>query len=153
MKRMKAIGVALAVGAVAAAQPCFGRTVGILKDARSGITEGMIKTLEAGGWKTEILSIQDIAGEEKTRDVDVIFLPGGFNAYNFAEFKARRAMVRFVAGGKGILAGAVRGGYVRTSNRPLFPQIGAAHNRVNGPYILAQGNAAVTLSLSAYFVK
>ena len=151
MKCMKAIGVLLAAGAVASAQPCFGRTVGILKDARSGITEGMIKTLEAGGWKTEILSIQDIAGEEKTRDVDVIFLPGGFNAYNFADFKARRAMVRFVAGGKGILAGAVRGGYVRTSNRPLFPQIGAAHNRVNGPYILAQGDSELARAIDQPF--
>ena len=48
MKAIKAFGIVSAI--VALAQPGLCKTVGILKDARSGITEGIIKTIESAGW-------------------------------------------------------------------------------------------------------
>ena len=61
--------------------------------------------------------------------------------YFFPKEKARRQIVRFAASGKGVLVGGFRSGYVRTANRPMFPEIGMTHNRVNGPWISATGAA------------
>jgi len=133
------------------AQAGFGKTVGLFKDERSAINEGMLKTLNEVGWTTSILTTADLADEAKLAGLDVIFLPGGWNAYNFANIQARRCMVKFVAGGKGILAGAFRSGYVRTANRPLFPQVGATHNRVNGVYISAYGDSDLAKSIDQPF--
>ncbi len=134
-----------------AAQAGFGKTVGLWKDPRSAITDGMIKTLHEEGWQTVILQGKDLSDEAKLEGTDVLFLPGGWNAYFFADFKARRALVRYVAGGKGILAGAFRSGYVRTANRPFFPQVGAAHNRVNGPFLTAFGDSELARAIDKPF--
>jgi len=129
----------------------WGKTVGLWKDGRSYIRDGMLATLQEAGWKTVILQGADMADEAKLADLDVIFLPAGWNAYQFARFNARRNLVRYVAGGKGILAGAFRSGYVRTANRPLFPQVGATHNRVNGPYVSGHGDSELAKAIDRPF--
>ena len=129
----------------------WGETVGIWKDARSYITDGMLKTLTDDGWQTVILQGKDLSNEAKLAGLDVLFLPGGWNAYWFADFNARRAMIKFVASGKGILAGAFRSGYVRTANRPLLPQVGATYNRVNGPWISAFGDSDLSKAIDQPF--
>ncbi|NLB54901.1 MAG: HEAT repeat domain-containing protein, partial [Lentisphaerae bacterium] len=129
----------------------FSKTIGIWQDIRSHISDGMIMTMEKDGWETVILKGNDLSNEEKLAGLDVLFLPGGWNAYFYADFAARRAMVKFAAGGKGILAGAFRSGWVRTANRPLFPEVGAVYNRVNGPYVSAYGNSALAKAIDKPF--
>ncbi|NLE66066.1 MAG: hypothetical protein GX608_01430 [Lentisphaerae bacterium] len=129
----------------------WGKTVGLWRDDRSYITDGMLKTLQAAGWQTVILSGKDLSDEAKLSGLDVVFLPGGWNAYWFADFRARRALVKFVASGKGILAGAFRSGYVRTANRPLLPQVGATYNRVNGPIISPFGDSELAKAIDQPF--
>ena len=126
-------------------------TVGLWKDGRSYIRDGMLATLHEAGWKSVILQGADMGDEAELAGLDVVFLPAGWNAYQFARFNARRSLVRYVAGGKGILAGAFRSGYVRTANRPLFPQVGATHNRVNGPYISAHGGSDLAKAIDRPF--
>ena len=129
----------------------WSKTVGLWKDGRSYIRDGMLATLHEAGWKTVILQGAELGDGARYADLDVIFLPAGWNAYQFAKFNARRNMVKFVAGGKGILAGAFRSGYVRTSNRPLFPQVGATHNRVNGPYVSGHGGSDLAKAIDRPF--
>jgi HEAT repeat protein len=129
----------------------WGGTVGLWKDERSYITDGMLKTMNEAGWQTVILQGKDLSDEAKLGGLDVAFLPGGWNAYWFADLNARRALVKFVAGGKGILAGAFRSGYVRTANRPLFPEVGATYNRVNGPWISAFGDSELAKAIDKPF--
>ncbi|MBI2190656.1 MAG: HEAT repeat domain-containing protein [Planctomycetes bacterium] len=129
----------------------WGGTVGLWKDARSYISDGMLKTLTDAGWQTAILQGNDLSDETKLAGLDVVFLPGGWNAYWFADFNARRSLVKFVAGGRGILAGAFRSGYVRTANRPLFPEVGATYNRVNGPWISASGDSDLAKAIDKPF--
>ncbi|MDD5677396.1 MAG: HEAT repeat domain-containing protein [Kiritimatiellae bacterium] len=146
MKTWLIIGLLAATGITG-----WSKTAGLWKDSKSYITDGMLKTLQDAGWKTVILEGKDLADEAKLVGVDVIFLPGGWNGYNFANFNARRNLVKFVAGGKGILAGAFRSGYVRTANRPLFPQVGATYNRVNGPYLCASGDSDLAKAIDQPF--
>ncbi len=134
----------------------WGKTVGLYTDpgsggAKSALYPGMVQTIQDAGWQTVTIVGADLAKSEKTDGLDVIFLSGGHNMYNFAGFEARRNMVRFVAGGKGIFAGGCRGGYVRTSNRPIFPQVGATHNRVNGPYIFPTGDSVLAKAIDRPF--
>ena len=132
-------------------QGVWGRTIGLWKDGRSAITDGMLMTLKQAGWETVILQGNDLSNEAKLDSLDVLFLPGGHNVYFFADFHARRAMVRFAAGGKGIFAGAVRNGYVRTANRPIFPEVGEVYNRVNGPYVFAFGDSDLAKAIDRPF--
>ena len=134
-----------------AAGTVWSGTVGLWKDGRSYISDGMLKTLADEGWQTVILHGKDLSDEAELGGLDVIFLPGGWNAYWFANFDARRAMVKFAAGGRGILAGAFRSGYVRTANRPLFPEVGATYNRVNGPWISAFGDSDLAKAVDKPF--
>ena len=147
MKKQLAAAILLAF----ASELGLGKTVGLWKDARSAITDGMIKTLQEAGWQTVILQGRDLSDDAKLDALDALFLPGGWNAYFFADFKARRALVRYVAGGGGILAGAFRSGYVRTANRPIFPQVGAVHNRVNGPFLSASGDSELARAIDKPF--
>ncbi|MDA1142333.1 MAG: HEAT repeat domain-containing protein [Planctomycetota bacterium] len=148
---MKRLNLCLFLTVLLAAGTSWGATVGLWKDGRSYITEGMLKTLTDEGWQTVILQGKDLSDEAKLGALDVIFLPGGWNAYWFADFNARRAMVKYVASGKGILAGAFRSGYVRTANRPLLPQVGATYNRVNGPWVSAFGDSELAKAIEQPF--
>jgi len=129
----------------------WGKTIGLWKDARSAINDGMLKTFSEAGWTTTILSGNDLSNEAKLAGLDVIFLPGGWNEYFFPDFPARRNLVKYVAGGKGILAGAFRSGYVRTASRPIFPQVGATYNRVNGAFISAYGDSELAKAIDRPF--
>jgi len=129
----------------------WGKTVGLWHDARSQITDGMLKTLQEDGWQTIILKGKDLSDDSKLAGLDALFLPGGWNAINFADFNARRSLVKYAAGGGGILAGAFRSGYVRTGNRPIFPQVGATFNRVNGPYVSAFGDSELAKAIDKPF--
>ncbi len=132
------------------------RTVGIWRDARSVIPDGLLATLRDAGWEIEFLVStrrdgNDLHDTEKLDRLDAIFLSGGHNAYQFADFEARRNLVRYTAGGGGLLAAANRGGYVRTANRPFFPEIGEIYNRVNGPWVQAYGDSELAQSISEPF--
>ncbi len=127
------------------------KRVGVFKDARSHITGSMLKTLAEAQYEVEIIERRDLQAGEKLQRLDVLFLPGGWNALNFAGFHGRRNMIDFVAQGKGILAGAFRSGYVRTANRPLFPQIGAVYNRVNGSGLFPRGGSPLTAGIAVPF--
>jgi len=142
---------AFSLVAVVLVQSGWSKTIGLLKDNRSYISEGMLKTLNEAGWQTTILQGADLADEAKLAALDVIFLPGGWNSYYFTSFESRRNLVKFVAGGKGVLAGAFRSGYVRTATRPLFPQVGATYNRVDGAFISAYGNSELAKAIEQPF--
>lgn len=141
----------LLIGSMALAEPGDFKRVGVFKDARSHITDGMLKTLEDAQYVVEIIARRDLNDGEKLQRLDVLFLPGGWNSLNFAGFHGRRNMVDFVAQGKGILAGAFRSGYVRTANRPLFPQIGAVYNRVNGSGLFPCADSPLTAGIAGPF--
>jgi len=152
MRLMTRMTLVLVVWAcIAGISSSWGKTVGIWKDARSALNDGMIKTFSEAGWQPTILQGADLSDEAKLAGLDVIFLPGGWNEYNFPDFNARRTLVKYVASGKGILSGAFRSGYVRTANRSLFPQVGASHNRVNGAYISASGDSELAKSIDKPF--
>ncbi len=139
------------IGSMALAEADDLKRVGVFKDARSHITDGMLKTLAEAQYEVEIIERRDLQQGDKLQCLDVLFLPGGWNALKFAGFHGRRNMIDFVAQGKGILAGAFRSGYVRTANRPLFPQIGAVYNRVNGSGLFPCGDSPLTAGIAAPF--
>jgi hypothetical protein len=118
------------------ARTTWSGTLGLWKESPIYVSDGMLKTLEQAGWKTVIIERADLVDGAKLNDLDVIFLPGGWNAYAFAGFKARRNLVRFVASGKGLFTG-----YARTANRPLFPMVGAAAHLVRASVITAEGES------------
>ena len=112
----------------------WGGTLGLWKESPIYVSDGLLKTLKLAGWETVVIGRSELTDGKKLKDLDVIFLPGGWNAYAFAGFKARRNLVKFVASGKGIFTG-----YARTANRPLFPQVGATGHLVNGTVITSKG--------------
>lgn len=130
---------------------CPGKTLGLYRDESSGITDGMLRTLREAGWQVTMLTAPDLANEAKLAGMDVVFLPGGNNVYDFADFNARRSLVKYAAGGKGILAGAFRGGYVRTANRPLFPQVAEVYNKVNGSTVVSFGDSELAKAIDQPF--
>ncbi|MDD5676535.1 MAG: HEAT repeat domain-containing protein [Kiritimatiellae bacterium] len=143
------IGVLVMISALASAADV--KRVGVFEDARSYITPGMLKTLAEAQYETEIITRKDLQQGDKLNRLDVLFLPGGWNALKFDGFNGRRNMIDFLAQGKGILAGAFRSGYTRTGNRPLFPQIGAVYNRVQGSGVYPRGSGPLIAGIAAPF--
>ena len=141
----------LALTMLATTSVCSGKTVGIWKDRKSGYGDGMLITLQKAGWQTVILQGRDLTDGAKLADLDVVFLPGGHNVYAFPGFEGSRNLIKFVAGGKGILAGAFRSGYARTSNRPLFPQVGATYNKANSVYVRGVGDSELAKAIDQPF--
>jgi len=133
------------------AQIGFGKTVGVHQDDRSLVTVGLLKTIQEAGWQTVMLDNKALADETKLAGVDVLLLTGGWNEYWFPEFQGRRSLIKFVAGGKGILSSGFRSGYSRTANRPLFPQVGATFNRVNGSFITGSGDSELAKAIDHPF--
>jgi len=123
-----------------------GKTVGLWKVAPQYVSDAMIRTLEKGGWRVVTVGNADLDDGKVLADLDVLFLPGGWDAYRFVGFKARRNLVKFVAGGKGLLDG-----YVRTLNRPLFPQVGTATHYVNAQLISASGESELAEAIPEQF--
>ena len=133
------------------AQAGFGKTVGIHKDARALATDGMLQTLQEAGWQTVTLDDKALTNETALAGVDVILFTGGWGQYYFPKYTARRSLTQFVAGGKGILATGFRSGYVRSASRPLFPQVGATYNRVNGSFISGFGDSELAQAIEQPF--
>ena len=115
--------------------------VGIFKDNRSAEIEGVIRTLEAEGFSAEVITKGDLRDPKKLEGLRVIYLPGGWNAVQFADFSGRRSLTDFVAQGRGILAGAFRSGWYRTANRPLFPQVGYTYSKNDGMFLFPRGDS------------
>ncbi|MDD5678180.1 MAG: HEAT repeat domain-containing protein [Kiritimatiellae bacterium] len=141
------LAVATAVPLSAQAKP----VIGLFKDARSGELAGIRKTLEAEGFDTRELNTASIQARTNLDGLSAIYLPGGWNSGDFAGFTGRRNLVDFAAGGGGVFAGAFRSGYVRTINRPLFPEIGATDNRINGMWVKACGDSPLVAGLDRPF--
>ena len=135
----------------AAGQCAAGKTVGIWKDRKSGFGDGLLATLHEAGWQTVVLAGKDLTDGSKLAGLDVVFLPGGHNIYNFPGPEGSRNLIRFVASGKGILAGAFRSGYARTSNRPLLPQVGAAHSKTNSVFVQGVGDSVLAKAIDQPF--
>ena len=121
------------------------KTIGIWEDVRSYITPGLTNSLIEAGWDIEWFRKtnkgHDLENREKLAKCDVLFCGGGWNAYFFPTPKARLELTRYVAGGKGIILSGFRSGYVRTANRPIFPEIGNTHNRMTGAWITPVGKS------------
>jgi len=115
--------------------------VGVFKDRRSCEIEGVMKTLEAERFAAKVITKIDLREPEKLKELRVIYLPAGWNAYQFADFSSRKNLVDFVAQGKGILSGAFRSGWNRTSNRPLFPQVGYTYAKNNAMFLFPRGDS------------
>ncbi|NLB54499.1 MAG: hypothetical protein GX811_01800, partial [Lentisphaerae bacterium] len=145
---MKKLYLVVAITFSLLVQTGFSKTIGLHKDGRSIIPDGLIKTLNDAGWETVILSDADIAKEEKLADLDMLFFTGGWNAYFFPKFEARREIIKFAASGKGVLLTGFRSGYSRTANRSMFPQVGATHNRGNASFVTGVGDSPMAKALS-----
>ena len=130
------VGISFAVNA---------KTIGIWQDHRSYVTAGFTNSLVEAGWDIEWLESKrgknDLENPEKLAKIDVLFFGGGWSAYYFPSPKARLELIRFVASGKGILLSGFRSGYVRTANRPMFPEIGAVYNRISSAWIGPEGDS------------
>ncbi|MDD5676737.1 MAG: HEAT repeat domain-containing protein [Kiritimatiellae bacterium] len=117
--------------------------VGLFKDSRSGELEGIRKTLEAEGFAVDVIGEDTLRDPAALAPLKVIFLPGGWSrgGIQFGGFAGRRNLVDFVARGKGILAGGFRSGWFRTTNRPLFPQVGYTYLKGNGKFLFPKGES------------
>jgi len=116
------------------AQAGWGKTVGLWKVAPLYVNDTMVKTLSEAGWKIVTMGSTNLTDAAVLEGLDVIFLPGGWDVYRLAGFRVRRNLVRFVAGGKGILDTDVA-----TSKRPLFPQVGITGEYLNQVHITVSG--------------
>ncbi|NLB54188.1 MAG: hypothetical protein GX811_00185, partial [Lentisphaerae bacterium] len=144
---MKRIAIFLIVASLIVSS-AFAKKVGIYKGTRDLITDSLLKTLEEEGWEHVFISPKEMADLEKLSETDVLLFTGGWNDYFFPSYEARRALHKYIAGGKGILSSGFRSGYSRTASRPLFPQIGGTHNRGNGTFIVAEGDSVLAKALT-----
>lgn len=138
---MKCCRFTVIIAALLVAQAAAGKTIGIWKDVRSNLSPGITNTLDNAGWDIVWLQGNDLENEEKLAKTDVIILTGGWGRYFFPSPRSRINLVRYAAGGKGVLAAGFRSGYVRTANRPMFPEIGEVFNRVTSSWIGPHGES------------
>ena len=137
--------VAFASIALLGSADAFGKTIGIWTDARTFLRPGLTNSLVEAGWDIEWFSAgrngNDLEKPEKLAKIDVLLLHGGWGRYFFPTSKARLEINRFAAGGKGVLACGFRSGYVRTANRPMFPEIGHTYNRCQSQWLSPVGDS------------
>ncbi len=148
MKKYLSVGSAAALAAcliLFAAFSLEAKTIGIYRDQRIGNLSGAVASLTNNGWQVTWLAggAKGLANEEKLAACDVLYFAGGFNRYFFADYNERRAVIRYAAKGGGILMTGFRGGYVRSANRPMFPEIGAVHNRLSSSWLDPVGSSIV----------
>jgi len=114
--------------------PGWGKTVGLWKVTPRYATDTIVKTLDEADWRVVTIGTSNLVDDTGLAGLDVILIPGGWDAYRLASFKARRNLVKFVAGGKGLLDG-----FVNTAKCPLFPQVGITSDYVAGLFITPFG--------------
>lgn len=139
---VKDVTVVIILGLLLACLPGWCKTIGIWKVAPMYVTAPVLKTLEDAGWRVVILGNTNLIDDIALDNVDVIFMPGGWDVYQLAGFKARRNLVKHVAGGQGLFDNDVN-----TSKRPLFPQVGITAGYINGARIVANGKSDVAKSI------
>ena len=135
----------------AAAFAAEAKTIGIWKDARIGDLSGPLNTLTNSGWQVKWLYEATVKGKHRNlladpkelAECDVVYFPGGWGRYFFPSYSARKAVVKYVASGGGALVTAFRGGYTRTANRPMFPDIAEVCNRLSSSWIFPCGNSDI----------
>ena len=138
----KLIVIAFALVAAAATEA---KTIGIWKDRRIGIMDGVTNSLTKAGWKFDFIHESGKNSPFKNPDVlskyDVLYFPGGWGRYFFPESRTRKAIIRYVASGGGVILSGFRGGYTRTANRPMFPEVAEVYNRLSSSWIFPYGNS------------
>ncbi len=144
---MKAWSVIVVVSVMFLAQAGWGKTVGVWQVAPLYVNAAMVKTLDEAGWHIVTVGSTNLADGAFLDKLDVLFLPGGWEAYRFAGFQARRNLVRFVAGGKGLLDSDVE-----TSQWPLFPQVGTTTEYIKEVRIIASGTSDLAVALGERFL-
>jgi len=139
--RLKTLAAAMCLAAVSAEA----KTVGVwYGDRKADQLTAALTTLSNANWRVvRFTRDAELCDEKKLAETDVMLFTGGWGIYYFPSPEARRQLVRYVAGGKGVLQGGFRSGYTRTANRPMFPEVGATHNRVNCPWIAGSGTNAL----------
>jgi len=124
----------------------WSKTAGVWKVAPLCTADAMVKTLEEAGWRVITIGNTNVADGAVLADLDVLILSGGWDAYRLAGFKARRNLMKFVAGGKGLLDG-----YVRNDEWPLFPQIGITSDYGEGKFVNACGTNGLAKIIEEQF--
>ena len=147
---MKLNKVLVAVAVVAATVAADAKTIGIWKDKRVGNLSGPVNTLTNAGWNVVWLTEgvrgkkgHDLENAATLEKCDVVYFPGGWGRYFFPSAKARKTVIRYAASGGGALVTAFRGGYTRTANRPMFPEVAEVYNRLSSSWIFPSGNSEI----------
>lgn len=150
MKRSILVAAALALFF----SPCVeAGTIGIWKDKRIGNLSGIVNTLTNSGWKVKWLSqhrekidgknrnVNDLEQADRIAQCDVLLFTGGWGRYFFPSAAARREIIRYAASGGGVLLCGYRGGYPRTANRPMFPEVAEVNNRLSSGWLFPEGDS------------
>ena len=135
---------------VAASVAADAKTIGIWKDSRVGNLSGPVNTLTNAGWNVVWLTEgvrgkkgHDLENAATLEKCDVVYFPSGWGRYFFPSAKARKTVIRYAASGGGALVTAFRGGYTRTANRPMFPEVAEVYNRLSSSWIFPSGNSDI----------
>ena len=159
--------VILLVAILSAAVVAEAKKIGIWSDRRIGIMVGVTNSLAQAGWEVtfiaperrvdppEGLTKKEIRklklpiifeSQEELSKYDVLYFPGGWGRYFFPSYKARKAIIRYVAAGGKVILSGFRGGYPRTANRPMFPEIAEVYNRLSSSWIFPAGDSVIAKS-------
>ena len=126
------------------------KTIGIWKDSRIGIMDGVTNSLTKAGWQIEFIhesgKKSPFKNPEALAKYDVLYFPGGWGRYFFPQSRTRKAIIRYVASGGGVILSGFRGGYTRTANRPMFPEVAEVYNRLSSSWIFPFGNSDLAKS-------
>jgi len=141
IKALLILGLLLAGGTV------WSKTVGVWKVAPMYVNDSMVNSLSNAGWTVVTVGNTNLIDGAVLESLDVLFVPGGWDVYRLAGFKARRHIVRFVAGGKGLFDAEVD-----AAKRPLFPQVGTTGWGVTNPRITASGTNELAAKLGERFL-
>ena len=152
VKSANKLGVFVAAAAIFASAVAEAKTIAI---AEVGVrSEKNVVVFEeaardAGYEVRKITGPSDVLAKPETYDgIDAIVLTGGWNDSQFRDPAIGRQLVAFAARGGGVLLSAFRGGGVRAhSVQPAFPEIAKTHNRVNSPWIWAEGDSAIAKAI------
>ncbi|MDD5678798.1 MAG: HEAT repeat domain-containing protein [Kiritimatiellae bacterium] len=108
--------------------------VGLFMDNRTVAIPEITRALTEQGLEVGTFTTQD-ASAGKIYQFDVLFFGGGWSAYDWLDLSGRMHVVEFAqARGGGVIFSMFRCGWAsRSGIRPIFPEVAAAYNKVNGP--------------------